>query len=260
LARPAPVLDGVVFAKTPQRELTLDLYLPEGVENPPLLIYIHGGGWRAGNLKEVPLLHLMNEGLAVASVSYRFSQEARFPAQLDDVKAAIRWLRENAENHGYDGSRIALSGASAGAYLAMLAGCTADDETGPVRAVVSYYGPTDFLLRARTQPHRANPRDSVTHQLLGSAPLDDIPLAMRASPAHQVRRDAPPFLLFHGTADTTVLPDQAERMAAAIETAGRPVILRIKEGAGHHVADFTDEENQAVLRAFLREHLELEKQ
>lgn len=240
----------VVFARTPQRDLALDIYLPDNIPNPPLLVYVHGGGWRQGNAKDVPFLFLLREGYAIASIRYRFSHEAPFPAQLEDTQAAIAWLRGHGRAHGYNGGRIALIGGSAGAQLAMLAGCTADDRTGPILAVVSFFGPSDFLLRSRTQPDSNNP-GSTTHGLLGGPPAAKEDLARAASPAFHVTAHAPPLLIFHGEADKVVLPDQSERMAEAYRAAGRPVTTHYKAGAGHTTGDFEDDTSRKLLLEFL---------
>ena len=250
-----PDHEDIVFARRPQRDLTLDIYLPASTTNPPLVIYIHGGAWKRGSPKNIPVLDLLDDGIAVAGIVYRFSSEARFPAQLDDVKAAIAWLRGNAARLGFDGSRIALLGLSAGGHLAMLAGCTADGQTGPIRAIVSFYGPSDFILRARTPPANTDQPGNAIYELLGGPVLSDPDLARAASPAFQVGPDAPPLLIFHGTKDTVVLPDQSERMAAAYREAGRPVELRIKPGARHKMDDFSALEDRNALRTFLTKHL-----
>ena len=245
----------VVFARTPQRELTLDMYIPAGASHPPLLVYIHGGGWKGGNPKKVPFLPLLEEGYALASIRYRFSQEAPFPAQIEDVKAALAWLREHAESYGVDASRIGVIGGSAGAHLAMLVGVTADEKTGPLRAVVSYFGPADFLLRAQTQPKSTNAAGSTVFDLLGGTPAEKEDLARQASPAFHVEPHAPPLLLFHGTKDWVVLLDQSQRMVEAYKEAGRPAMLHVKQGAGHKIEDFLDEKHYKLLIDFLQEHL-----
>lgn len=117
----------LAFATVGSQELRLDLYLPEAAENPPVVVYIHGGGWSQGSYKSCPICWLSQEGFAVASVSYRLSDVAKFPAQMHDVKAAVRWLRAQASNHDYDAKRIAVSGSSAGAYLALMLGLTDGD-------------------------------------------------------------------------------------------------------------------------------------
>lgn len=250
-----PNHEDIVFARRPQRDLTLDVYLPAGTTNPPLVIYIHGGGWKRGSPKNVPVLHLLDDGIAVACISYRFSSEARFPAQLDDVQAAIAWLRGNAARLGFDGERMALLGLSAGGHLAMLAGCTADAQTGPIRAIVSFYGPSDFILRGRTPPANTDQPGHPIHELLGGPVLSNRGLARAASPAFQVGPDAPPLLIFHGTKDTVVPPAQSERMAAAYREAARPVELRLKPGAKHKTDDFSTPEDRNALRTFLAKHL-----
>lgn len=149
-----PTHPDLVFKSTPQRLLTLDLYIPEVASDPPLVIYIHGGGWSGGSPKNPPLRHLLDEGFAMAAISYRFSQEAKFPAQLEDVRDAVAWLVANARKFGYDASRIALIGGSAGGHLAMLAGCALASEALPVRAVISFFGPADFFFARRPSPPR----------------------------------------------------------------------------------------------------------
>ncbi len=118
------VVPDLVFAKPDGKELALDLYLPEGVSNPPLLVYIHGGAWMAGSRKGVPFRWLVNDGFALASISYRFTDVAAYPAQIQDCKAAVRWLREHAAEYGYDAKRIGVLGESAGGHLAVLMGTT----------------------------------------------------------------------------------------------------------------------------------------
>jgi len=250
-----PDHEDIVFARRPQRDLMLDVYLPASTTNPPLIIYVHGGGWKRGNPKNVPVLDLLDDGIAVAGIGYRFSSEARFPAQLEDVRAAIAWLRGNAARLGFDGERMALLGLSAGGHLAMLAGCTADAQTGPIRAIVSFYGPSDFILRAQTPPANTDQPGNAIYELLGGPVLSNPDLARAASPAFQVGPDAPPLLIFHGTKDTVVLPDQSERMAAAYREAGRPVELRIKPGARHKTDDFSAPGDRNALRTFLTKHL-----
>ncbi|GAB4168533.1 MAG: alpha/beta hydrolase [Terrimicrobiaceae bacterium] len=241
------------------RKLTLDLYLPGNAagEAPPLLVYIHGGGWRSGDPSNIPwqLQKLIDEGYAVASISYRFTDESKFPAQLEDVRSALRWLLEHGAEHGIDPRRMVLIGGSAGGHLAMLAACTSTNLRDEIKGVVSYFGPADFLLRAKTQPEKTRRPDGSVFQLLGGSVEDNEPLAREASPAWQVGPSAPPLLIFHGTADTVVLPDQSERMAAAYREAGRPVTLHLKPEAGHRISDFNDPESISQLTEFLKQHL-----
>lgn len=255
LAAQQPTHADLIFKSTPQRLLTLDLYLPEGVPNPPLVVYIHGGGWKDGSPKNPPLRHLLVEGFALASISYRLSHEAKFPAQLEDVCDAVAWLVASAPKFGYDASRIALIGGSAGGHLAMLGGITLARDSLPVRAVVSYFGPSDFFLRAQTQPSKTEEPGGSVYELLGGTPGQLPEVARAASPALQVDAQSPPLLIFHGTGDNVVHADQSESMAAAYRAAERPVTLVLKTGAGHKISDFEDPDDRRRLREFLKARL-----
>ena len=161
-AQPSIAQDGVnrtgdiVFAEVDGRELLLDLYTPAGVNNAPVLIFAHGGGWARGSRERVPHIDLVSAGYAIASLDYRLSGEAKFPAQIYDLKAAVRFLRANASELGIDPNRIGASGSSAGAHLAQLLGVTNgsaahegnvgehDNVSSDVSVIVSYYGASNF--------------------------------------------------------------------------------------------------------------------
>jgi acetyl esterase/lipase len=157
----------LVFATVDGHELTLDLYVPSAQLPAPLVIWIHGGGWRAGSKAKVPIQDITNQGYALASISYRFTDKAIFPAQIHNCKAAVRWLRSHAKKFGYNADWTAVGGSSAGGHLALLLGVASDvgelegtvgDElaqSSAVQAVLNFYGPSDFVLRGRTQPKRA---------------------------------------------------------------------------------------------------------
>lgn len=255
------------FLETPQRVLHLDLFVPEVDIPPPLVVFIHRGSWLGGNHKNSPFRWLADEGIALASISYRFSSETIFPAQIHDCKAAIRWLRAHAADYGYDPERIAVIGESAGATLALLLGVTTgvselEGELGDhlgqstaVRAIISYYGASDFILRARTQPQATNPPDSVVHRLLGTAPADNETQARLASPAHHVSETSAPLLVFHGTADKTVLFDQSERIADAYRENRVDVKLVPVEGGTHDGRTIRSDDTNATALGFLRQHL-----
>src|SRR5262249_6673062 len=143
------------------QKLQLDLFVPTGDKKPPLVVYIHGGSWLRGSRKKPPVHWLTEEGFALASISYRFSDRAVFPAQIHDVKAAVRWLRANQDKYGYDASRIGVCGTSAGGHLAVLLSTSGGvkelegtiggnlQQSSRVQAVVDWYGPADFILRSR---------------------------------------------------------------------------------------------------------------
>jgi len=259
---PAPVdgpggtrrLLGVPYAAIPGiRPLELDLYLPAGDGPHPVVVFLHGGGWRLGSRhaagpayrgqSPTPFERVALAGIAVASVDYRLSGEAPFPAQLHDAKAAVRWLRARAGELDVDPGRLAAWGESAGAYLAALLGLVVDPAlegdvgipgtSSGVSAVVAWYPPTD--LAAVATDLGADPHDPTTReaQLLG-APAVDVPeLAAQASPVTHVSPDAPPFLLLHGAADQLIPCVQSERLYDALVEAGVEAELDIYEDADH---------------------------
>jgi acetyl esterase/lipase len=237
------------------RPLLLDLWTP--ATPAPVVLFLHGGGWRTGtrgvfcptwrDWDPTPFHRLVAAGFAVASVDYRLSGEARFPAQLHDVTAAVRWLRTRAGELGVDADRIVAWGESAGGHLAALLGLTAGrpDPAGlvggaPVPAlagVVDWYGPADLLTMAsQARPDavaRSDAPDSRESLLLG-APVAEAPdLARRASPVTHVHAGAPPFHLAHGTADRFVPVGQSRQLAEALRAAGVAVELELVDGADH---------------------------
>lgn len=266
-AESPPVRKDIEFANVDGHSLKLDLYLPENSKNAPLVVWIHGGGWKAGSKSNCPVSWLTEDGYAVASISYRLTDKAIFPAQIHDCKAAIRWLRANAEKHGYSTAKIAVSGSSAGGHLAALVGTSGDVKTlegtvggnlghsSRVDAVVDFYGATDFVLRSKTQPHRANEKGSVVYRLLGGGADKKVELAKQASAAFHVSKDDPPFLVFHGGKDKTVLIDQSERIKEVYTQAGLPIALHVLKGSGHGGKEFYSGERRGLIRAFLAEHL-----
>lgn len=249
-------------------ELQLDLFLPGGVKQPPLVVFIHGGGWRAGSRKRVDhALWLVDQGYALASIQYRLSQQAIFPAQIHDCKGAIRWLRAHADKYGYDASRIGLVGTSAGGHLVTLMGTSAEvkdlegtvggnlDQSSRVQAVVDYYGPTDFLLRSRTQPAKTEKSDGPVYLLLGGPASEKQDLARLASPATHVSKDDAPLYIFHGTADNKVLLNQADRIYDLYSEQGLEVHKCYVEGAGHGGKDIFAGDKLQLAKEFLDKHL-----
>ena len=254
------------FAKVDGRSLRLDLMLPTGIESPPLVVWIHGGGWRGGSKSSVPIRGLVDHGYAVASISYRFTDVAIFPAQIHDCKAAIRWLRAHAHKYGYDEKRFVVAGSSAGGHLALLVGVSGDDpslegrvgshfdQSSAVQAVVDYFGPADFVLRRKTQPERALTTKSGSFALLGGIRNGkmDPKLERLASPAMHVTPDDPPLLLFHGDQDETVLLDQSQRMLKAYHKAGAVAELVVFKDARHGGKVFYTKERIQQIVAFLK--------
>lgn len=258
------------YAEVDGDALLLDLYLPENVEKPPLVVWIHGGGWRAGSRKAVLLKEVVTHGYAMASISYRFTDKAIFPAQIHDCKGAIRWLRANAEEYGYNADTIIVAGSSAGGHLALLLGVSADvkelegmvggnlEQSSRVQGIIDYYGPSDFALRGKTQPERAYTTKSGSFALLGGLKHGEVipELQKQASPAQYVSADDPPLLVFHGTNDKTVLLDQSERIVELYRSAELPAKLVILEGAGHGGNRFYSGEHLATALKFLDDQME----
>lgn len=268
----------LVYAVSGGRPRLLDLYLPSGAERPlPLIVWLHAGGWRSGSRTHAPDLsrHFAMHGFAMASVDYRLSGEATFPAPLRDVKAAIRWLRTNGGGYGIDGGRIGLWGASAGGHLATLAALTPHDEFGPaddgasvqrdvptdVQAVVTAYAPIDFLSmdaqrdEARIEvedpsafvlPAGARTADARSYEsLLIGAPIGDRPdLVRAANPLTYVSADAPPFLIVHGRSDRAVPVQQSALLYDALTRVGNDVTVHLAAGKGHGFLDRADVAHQ----------------
>lgn len=251
----------------------LDLFVPANTGRPlPLIIWVHGGGWAAGDKGGCPPLRqgYAQRGYAIASVNYRLSQHARFPAQLQDCKAAIRWLRRHAARFGLDPERFGLWGSSAGGHLVAMVGVTGDvkefDAEGPrdvssaVQCVMNDYGPTDFLQMDAHRPAGAalahNAPDSPESRLIGGPITDPANRALvtRASPLTYVSRGDPPFLINHGDQDPLVPHHQSELLFAALKDAGVPVRFNTVRGGGHGVG-FGGEELDAMRRDFFELHL-----
>jgi acetyl esterase/lipase len=255
------------------RPLTLDLYSPRPQPGPlPLVVFVHGGGWNggdarhAGTFEDFPaqLAALAAQGYVVASVNYRLSEEAHFPAALQDVKEAIRWLRAGAASRNIDITRVAVWGAAAGGQLAALTGVTcgvgrfepqndAGDKNLPsdcVQAVVDWYGVSDLESLEDDSGKPDSSRASFTAQsttaegdYLGCEPADCAPgLARLASPLAFISNMSPAFLIQHGAADTTVPPKQSQRLFDALKAKNVPVELVLYPDVAH---DFTQGGNPA---------------
>ena len=258
----------IVFAEVDGHRLMLDLYLPAVDSRPPLVVWIHGGGWRGGSRKSPKIEDVTKHGYALASISYRFTDKAIFPAQIHDCKAAIRWLRANADRYGYNADWIAVAGSSAGGHLALLAGVSGNvkelegnvgdnlEQSSAVQAVIDYYGPSDFVLRGKTQPERAYTEKSGSFALLGGLRKGKVAPEMEqfASPAHYVSEDDPPLLVFQGKADEVVLPDQSKRIVTRYAEAGLKSQLIELENAGHGGKQFFTDQNFETARKFLDRH------
>lgn len=257
---PQPAADhrDLAYTSVPRR-LALDLYTPAGTPPFPVVVWIHGGSWVSG-VRDIfpghPALRLRDRGYAVATIDYRLVPEGFFPAQSHDCKAALRWLRGNADRYGLDRNRIAAWGASAGGHLAALLGtggglAALEDlsqghpgESSRVQAVVDWFGPADYRL--------ADAQQQLTAALLLGCPIALCPdKAALASPVSHVDGADPPFLIQHGTADRVVPIDHSESLHGELLAAAVRSTLTRLDGAGHATAEFLTAENLARIDAFL---------
>jgi acetyl esterase/lipase len=243
---------------------TFDLYLPAKHDPTPLplIFWIHGGGWSGGNKDGIEVPYLVKQGYALVSVEYRFSQVAIFPAQIQDCNAALNYVVAHAIDYNIDPKRIVVAGNSAGGHLALLLGLARKEKTFDAdpsiqpRAILNYYGPTDFTtVIADLQDLHAN--DSINFwykigkQLLG-VPFDaPSTQATTASPITYVTDSAPPTLTLHGKNDNLVPPNQATRLKTALDSHHILNQLILIDGAGHAGPAFSTPAIQPQVIAFL---------
>lgn len=265
------VLHDVVIGKGGDRDLHAEIDYPADAHTPlPAVIFIHGGGWISGSYKDSPILRLAQQGYFAASVEYRLSSEAKWPAQIQDCKLGVRWLRANAAKYGVNPNRIGAWGKSAGGHLVACLGTMADvkeDEgtggypgvSSAVQAVVDFYGPTDFYHPGNYSAQAIH----LTEGLFGS-PYDQNPALWKSgSPLAYVKAGDPPVLMVHGDADDLVPLAQSTVFAAALTAAGVPNQLVVVKNAGHGFAHKPSadvepgrEEVQKIVADFLAKYLQ----
>ncbi len=261
----ASTIKGVEFARVAGRPLLLDLYVPEKGASGPLVVYMHGGAWRAGTRAEMPLGALVGKGFAVASVDYRLSTEAQFPAQVHDIKAAIRYLRVHAVEHGIDASVIVIAGSSAGAHLAALVGVSNGGRelegavgaersaSSDVQGILSLFGASNLeSILGQSSEHGRSVRVPALGLLLGGQPDGKRELARLASPVAHVDANDPPLLLIHGDADPQMPFEQSVELERAYKAAKLPVQFEVIHGGKHGGAEFHDAQRSALMEEFLR--------
>ena len=239
----------LVYASINERDLSLDIYAPSTKpERPiPVIVWVHGGGWRGGSKERINRsLPILSEGYGLASVEYRLSGEALFPAAIADVKAAFRWVRANASTYGFDPARMGAWGSSAGGHLVALLGTAHDiaewdtihEENLGVSsrpdAVCNWFGPTDFL-RMNDFPGRIDhdSPDSPESKFIGGPIQANQQKAQSANPISYVTQDDPPMLHMHGELDQSVPFNQSELLHAALERAGVDSTLYMVKSADH---------------------------
>lgn len=272
-----PTHKDLVYASDSETQ-KLDLYLPEGDGPFPLVIMIHGGGFMFGDKADGMGLtgvdQLLADGYAVSSINYRLSGEAAYPAQIHDAKAAVRFLRANAEEYNLNPDKFGAWGASAGGNLAALLGTTCGvaelegaelgnaDQSSCVQAVVDWFGPIDFLAMDEqfagtscAQDHNA--ADSPESKLVG-AEIQSVPdVVATTNPMNYISSDDAPFLIQHGSADCNIPPIQGKNLADALAPAigAENATYTLIDGAGHGGEQFETEENVKLVLEFLGSHL-----
>jgi acetyl esterase/lipase len=233
-----------------------------------LLIYVHGGAWRGGSKDNPPIAALTYKGFALASVDYRLTPVAPFPANLHDLKAAVRFLRVRADELGVDPKRFVIVGSSAGGHLAALLGVSNGHKelegeagehrgvTSDVQAIVSFYGAANLqTILGQSTPHGLSVRVPAIELLLGGQPDAKPSLARLASPVAHVDAHDPPLLLIHGDADPQMPIEQSREFHAVYQRVKRPVEFVVVPGGVHGGKEFYDAERLALVEKFLREQL-----
>ena len=270
------VTPDIVYGTVGAEKLMLDLAVPRTGGPHPLVLCLHGGAWKAGSRKDLSkgvmwadfgtgrtslIESLAGEGFAAASVSYRFAPTAKFPAQIQDVKTALRFLRANAKRLNLDPDRVGVLGFSAGGHLAALVGLTDGVEafagtehpgySTKVNCVVDFFGPADLTLYSETP----GIEKAFMAPLLGGRSSDHPELYTQASPVTYAAKDAPPFLIVHGTADVVVPLLHSKRLHERLTAAGAASELVRVPGKGHGWFGPEAAASYAATTKFLTEYL-----
>lgn len=245
------VLD-IKYATVENTDLLLDLYMPTNVANPYLVLWIHGGAW-AGGSKSNPPMDLLKKGYALASVEYRNTTQAKYPAYLHDVKASVRYLRAHADKFKFHDDKIFIWGSSAGGHIVSLVGLTNDmkdmegtvgdhlDISSSVQGIIDFYGPTNLsTIMKQSTPHGVSVRGPALEKMFNKK-LDSLndELVM-ASPINYVTANDPPLFICHGDQDNQVPINQSIELYGKYKSAGLKVQLEFAYGAGHGGKQYND--------------------
>lgn len=250
-ARPGETIyRDVLFASPGGHDLRMDLYVPTTANPAPVVLWIFGGGWRFGSKGyHVNVRDLTSVGIAVASIQYRMSGTAVYPAQLEDCRTAVQWLRVNGTRYGIDPERMGASGESAGGHLAAL--LAAAEGKSRIQAVCALYPATDLISLGRKYA-KTFKRGSINKLLVG--PIEQkLALAAEASPINHVSAALPPFLIIHGEGDGIVPLEQSKRLFRALADAHVAAHLMVLPGKGHWFR--LDSTQLAVVSQFFKTHL-----
>ncbi|HLG10667.1 MAG TPA: alpha/beta hydrolase [Dehalococcoidia bacterium] len=255
------LIEDVEFGTGGGRPLRLHILRPKQppAGRLPVVVYVHGGWWRAGSRDTAlpRLIPLAGQGYFCAAVEYRLTGEAQWPAQIEDCKCGIRYLRAHADEYGIDPRRIGVWGASAGGHLVAMLGSTGSardlegvggwpEQSSAVQAVCDWFGPTDLTLLGHNDP------DSHSARLLGGPVKDHLAAAATANPIAYVSPASAPHLIMHGTEDAQVPLNQSELLHAALLKAGAESTLHVFPGLGH---EYLGDDAIAEAQAFFDKHL-----
>jgi acetyl esterase/lipase len=264
-ALPAGVgsIEGIEYAKHSGISLQLDLYRPKDANGPvPAIVFVHGGGWKNGSRKSGKrCVWLVPEGFAIASISYRLTDNGQWPDQINDCYAAVRWVRKNAKEYGLDPKNVGCWGTSAGGHLVALMGTRdykgEEEISSKVQAVCDWFGPTELLTMPPNNVDNGRTEEDIAKsngaKLLGATVRDVPKLAKDASALDNVSKEDAAFLIMHGDADKGVPLEQSQKLHDKLVANGVPSQLIVLKGAGHGGKQFdSPESRQAVLEFFTK--------
>lgn len=270
----ATVKENITYGQAGDTELKLDLAQPAGDGPFPAIIFIHGGGWYQGNRQayKTQIREAAERGYVAATISYRlmkFDQDQKdstsaapnFPAQIHDAKAAVRWLRANADTYHVDPQRIGATGGSAGGHLSLLVGLTDSesdlegksgnpDQSSRVQAVVNFFGPTDMAAC-----HETSSVAWIFRLFMGGTPDEAVATYKAASPTTYISDDDPPVLTLHGDQDALVPIAQATRLDEKMKAAGASHTLIVLKGQGHGFGGAHQQRAMKAMWDFFDKHL-----
>jgi acetyl esterase/lipase len=261
------VTKNIQYGGAVDKKLELDIYKLKEQHEPYLIVWIHGGAWRSGS-KENPPLGLLGYGYALASVNFSLSTEHIFPAQVHEIKAAIRFLRANANKYGYQADKIIIWGSSSGGHLASLVATTNNNKdlegnigdytrtSSSVQACIDYFGPTNLLtILNQSTPHGLDVRLPALTILFGK-PIDQATaLAKLASPVYHVDADDPPMFIAHGEQDAQVPINQSIELMSAYKSKNLKVQIEFIPNAGHADPAYFKKELLDKIDKFLKESI-----
>lgn len=263
------VIKNVEYAKVDDQSLLLDIYLPEKGARPlPVIVWVHGGAWVSGSKEPCQIVSFSGKGYAIVSINYRLTGVAQHPAQINDCKAAIRWVRANAAKYGFDPDRVGAAGGSAGGHLVALLGTSGDVKelegdvggnlkySSRVRAACDFCGPTDFTRADYVRDAEKNEPEILEKalvRLLGGPWKERREAANMASPVYHISKDDPPFLIVHGNADPVIPIKHSQALYDKLKTAGVDATLHIVKDGTHSVGAYPGVLDQAA--AFFDKHL-----